>query len=175
MRDEHRCSRWCDCSLEERFWSKVDRRGDHECWPWLRGTRLGGYGAFRLKVGDLPEVEISHMVRAHRLAFRLLQGRWPEPSGLHGCDNPPCCNAVNPAHVHEGTSLLNAQERELRGRHGPVLLNGVANPRARFTMAEVVAIRAAYANGVRVVDLARRFGVPYPTMQHVATGRGYNA
>jgi hypothetical protein len=34
--------------LEERFWSKVERLGPDECWPWHASIRnkKDGYGAF---------------------------------------------------------------------------------------------------------------------------------
>ena len=37
---------WLDPDIVARFWAKVDRRGDDECWPWLASTRSKGYGAF---------------------------------------------------------------------------------------------------------------------------------
>lgn len=74
--------------LANRFWAQVDRRGPEDCWPWV-GTRLKhGYGVigYRMK-----------RTTAHRVAFFLEHDRWPEPNGLHVCDNPPCCN---PAHIY---------------------------------------------------------------------------
>jgi hypothetical protein len=35
-------------TLEERFWSKVDKRGAGECWPWRAATNDDGYGLFRM-------------------------------------------------------------------------------------------------------------------------------
>ena len=35
-----------DMTLEERFWSYVDRREPDECWPWTGATARGGYGTF---------------------------------------------------------------------------------------------------------------------------------
>jgi DNA-binding XRE family transcriptional regulator len=51
---------------------------------------------------------------APRVAFFLVHGVWPEYA-LHGCDNPPCCNAESPAHVHDGTHVLNMAEMAERG------------------------------------------------------------
>lgn len=97
----------------------MDRRRDDECWPWLasiRGRRQ--YGQFWVPPGEL-ENEKGWMAQAHCVAFRLIQGRWPDPFGLHGCDYPLCCNAVNPEHVHEGTQCQNIHEMFARGRGRP--------------------------------------------------------
>lgn len=35
-------------TLEERFWAKVDKRADDECWPWLAARikdKAGSIGA----------------------------------------------------------------------------------------------------------------------------------
>src|SRR5690348_12958479 len=88
--------------LEDRFWAKVERRGYDECWPWKASTNAKGYGKFVLAPGQLGLARPTQRL-AHVVAFRLVHGRWPVPHGLHGCDNPPCCNVANPAHVHEGT------------------------------------------------------------------------
>lgn len=46
----------------ERFWEKVDRRSDDECWPW-QGTVLStGYGQFNVD---------GRKVMAHRYSYEL--------------------------------------------------------------------------------------------------------
>jgi len=86
--------------VETRFWAKVDRRGQDECWPWEASTTVRGYGqlyaAGRLRL-------------AHRIAYELLVG--PIPEGLtidHLCRNRSC---VNPAHLEPVTN----RENLLRG------------------------------------------------------------
>src|SRR5262245_419100 len=90
------------CSTECRFWVKVTK--GKGCWPWSGRMNEAGYGYFWLD--GKPEL-------AHRVAFFLKHGRWPEPCCLHTCDNPPCCN---PAHFFEGTNLDNALDRTVKNR-----------------------------------------------------------
>lgn len=96
-------------TTEERFWSKVDRRGPDECWPWTAGRHTHGYGVFYLP-GKVQ-------VLAHRYALALEE---PPPfdgaHALHSCDNPPC---VNPGHLHWGTHQDNMREAAERGRAKP--------------------------------------------------------
>jgi hypothetical protein len=146
-------------SAEQRFWSRVDRRGPDECWPWLWGCNGQGYGTFFVKAGELGLAR-NKQIGAHRVAFFLIHGRWPEPLALHGCDNPPCCNAVNPEHVHEGDGCLNMQEMVARDRQPPHLRGGETHAAAKFTNEQVRQIRERYAaGGISLHELAVEFGV----------------
>lgn len=76
----------------DRFWSKVDRRGPDECWPWMGLILNTGYGQIGWR---------GKGVSAHRLAYELLIG--PIPEGLtidHLCRVRAC---VNPAHMETVT------------------------------------------------------------------------
>lgn len=82
-----------------RFWSKVDRRGDDECWPWLGGITGQGYGRFCLS-------HTKHMP-AHRFAYEATNG--PVPSDLvmdHLCRNRSCCNPRHLEPVENRTNVL---------------------------------------------------------------------
>lgn len=89
-------------TLAERFWEKVDIRSDDECWPWLASITGRGYGQFNMANG---------MARAHRLAFFLYNGYWPNVC-RHSCDYKRCCN---PKHLLDGTEADNAKDRVARG------------------------------------------------------------
>jgi hypothetical protein len=87
---------------EERFWSKVDRRGEDECWPWTAGINTHGYGNIWWLGTTQP---------VHRIAHELAIG--PIPGGMHidhvyerGCRLRHCCN---PAHLEAVTPTVNNQ------------------------------------------------------------------
>ena len=90
-----------------RFWTKVDKRGPDECWPWL-GSSIpkDGRGTFWVK---------SRSTTAPRFSL-LVHGVFPEHDGLfacHACDNPTC---VNPAHLWWGTCSDNSRDASAKGR-----------------------------------------------------------
>ena len=162
-----------DLPLEERFWSRVDRRGDDECWPWRGAILTNGYGMFWIREGELG-LRRGCTRGAHRVAFRLVHGYWPEPLGLHGCDNPACCNPLNPElerHIHPGTTQKNAQEMVQRGR------GAINRTEAKLTYEEVAEIRARWVRGQKPSqsDLAREYGVSQGAISFVLLGKTYRS
>ena len=53
----------------EVLWSKVEKKGEDDCWPWLGVKNHQGYG--RVQIGDWSYY-------AHRVIFMMIHGRWPE-------------------------------------------------------------------------------------------------
>jgi DNA-binding XRE family transcriptional regulator len=156
--------------IEDRFWSKVEVRQAGECWPWQRATDQHGYGNFWVPAGELGLTR-GRVIKAHRVAFLLTHGRWPTPNALHGCDEPSCCNAGNPEHVHEGDHSMNMQERFQRGRW---MEAGEANPRASLTNDQAAEIRLRYAaGGVLQRELAVEFGVSRQAIGFIVNGKTY--
>lgn len=105
-------TKWTDSPEEKRFWTKVERRNDDECWPWL-GAINAGYGKFHWSGGQL----------AHRFAYELLVGPIPRSLTLdHLCHtNDQSCregsscshrSCVNPLHLEPVELKIN----NLRGR-----------------------------------------------------------
>jgi hypothetical protein len=77
-------------ALEERYWEKVDKRGDDECWPWLAAKHERGYGQFWVGTN----IPIAHkkkgpMHYATHVALYLVDGKWDKDCVvMHTCDNP---------------------------------------------------------------------------------------
>jgi hypothetical protein len=85
---------------EDRFWTRVDRKGDDDCWPWVGARNQKGYGVFEIQ---------GRRTVVHRFSYELVNG--PIPSKLvidHLCRNTSC---VNPAHLEAVTN----RENILRG------------------------------------------------------------
>jgi hypothetical protein len=135
---------------EQRFWEKVDRRGDDECWEWTASRDPKGYGY----------VNTPPHRRAHRLSYALHNGTIPQGMQvMHSCDNPPC---VNPAHLRLGTNLQNQEERKARRPwKGP---RGGAHHKARLTEADVLAIRNDTRTGAA---LAKAYGVSQSSISSI--------
>ena len=107
--DHARKERWKQhhAEPEKWFWSRVDRKSDEECWPWLGrvANRRGGYGRLMFQ---------GRLTGAHRMALTLAKGEGgADKHACHQCDNPICCN---PAHLFWGTPLENTRDCLAKGR-----------------------------------------------------------
>lgn len=95
-----------------RYWSKVEKRGRGECWPWTGGLNADGYGAFSYIDGTGKCIRLG----AHRWILGHLRGEHlgPDEEACHHCDNPPCQNYED--HLYIGTHQRNMADRDERGR-----------------------------------------------------------
>ncbi len=115
-----------------------------QCWVWTAKKFHGGYG--RIRIGSERKTAI-----AHRAAWFLHYGRWPEPFALHRCDNPSC---VRWDHLFEGDHIVNQKDKLAKGRQA----KGERHGSSKLTEREVLLIRKSYpAQGPRA--LARKFKV----------------
>ena len=149
--------------LIERFWSRVDKRGPDDCWPWT-GSAPRGYGQI---TDDFPS---RKAIRAHRLAYKLHYGSFLENQKvLHTCDNPPC---VNPAHLFLGTDADNVRDMVKKGRQAKHEQNGGA----KLTEEQVDRIRRDYIPRHPVYGQraqGRRYGVSHAMIGYIVRGENW--
>lgn len=99
-------------TLAARYWSRVVRTGEGECWSW-DGSTSRGYGQL-----SSPRGRGNAPVKAHRVSYEMHYG--PIPTGMevcHRCDNPPCSN---PEHLFLGTHADNMRDMGAKGRVNPL-------------------------------------------------------
>jgi hypothetical protein len=150
-------ARWPQRTIEERFWSHVDKSG--ECWLWTGYRDEKGYG----RCGGMPEN------KAHRMAWFLAHGSVPsEQQVCHHCDNNPC---VRIEHLFLGTNSENQLDAASKGRHN-MQLHRHLNGTTQLTPDLVREIRAAYRPYVITRKmLADRYGVSEDVIKSVVLDR----
>ena len=105
-------------TLEQRFWSRVKRGGEQDCWIWEGKREQGKYTYGRLKIQKQDGTWTTGY--AHRIAWELEHGPVPKQingsraSIMHTCDNPAC---VNPAHLVLGNQKRNLRDCVEKGRY----------------------------------------------------------
>lgn len=132
------------------FWSKIDVRGEDECWNWTRSLR-NGYGHHSVNKKD---------VYAHRYAWHLSTGE--SVSGrmniiMHKCNNKLCCN---PKHLELGTPKQNSNDAYRDG----LSKSGMSHPSTKISSDVVAKIRAD--NRPQTI-LAKLYGVSQPHISSI--------
>jgi len=104
--------------LAERFWAKVYRMDEDECWPWMGARQPSGHG--RISEGRRASWAGARALGAHRVSWELRHQRSLKPGDVvrHTCDNPRC---VNPRHLVVGSQRDNVNDMDRRGRRRPAM------------------------------------------------------
>jgi hypothetical protein len=158
--------------LEIRFASKVDKDGpapEHrpdlgQCHLWTGARSRTGYGHINVD----GKIEL-----AHRVAWLLGKGEWPDPCALHKCDNGHI-GCVRLEHLFEGTQADNVADRDAKQRGDwsrPA--TGEKNGLSKLTEVQVVEIREALKRRVPGNDLAHRYDVAKATISRIKTGKNW--
>ena len=105
--------------VETRFWPKVDRRGETECWLWKGAIGTEGYGQFRYQGTS----QVAH--RAAWMIYNNGEAIPPDMMVLHTCTNRLC---VNPSHLRLGSAKENVGEDIHKERARYAARNADDNP-----------------------------------------------
>lgn len=98
-------------AIEERFWIKVDKKGEEDCWCWCAATVKGGSGERKLTYGvigtDRNASGNPKVLLAHRVSWEMHNGPIPEGKYIdHICHNTLCKPSSPP------TCITKAKRRE---------------------------------------------------------------
>lgn len=143
-----------------RFLSRIEVRGEDECWPWTGGNLTKfGYGQMQ---GSNNYRKWSLL--AHRGIWFCTHAREPIDIIRHTCDNPLCCN---PAHLVEGSYADNSADMVSRGRHrrGEARAYPLATKERAIDMrlAGATCVAIAAALGCHVATAQKwTYGIPVP-------------
>jgi len=143
-----------------RFWDKVDKKSENDCWEFMSHRDKDGYGIFTIRHKN---------IKAHRFSYILAYGKIPEGLLIRHfvCDNP-CC--VNPNHLLTGTNADNSRDCISKNRH----VKGEDVNTCKLTEKDVLKIRQLYAErDISVKDLSNMFGVDRHQILNAATGRSW--
>lgn len=141
-----------------RFWKGVDKKGEDDCWNWIKSKSAGGYGKFQ---GD------HKRSTAHRFSWELHFGEIPKGMFVcHRCDNPSC---VNPKHLFLGSPMENVMDMLSKGRQTRRGVKGWS-----INELQVRSIRRAFEFGVKQGILSKMFDISPAHIHNIVRGKTRN-
>lgn len=120
------------------------------CWKCLCHKSTCGIGYITIRLGK--KVHLLHRIVYHLVYRDLLDSSMV----MHSCDKPFCCN---PAHLKQGTSSNNAQDRETKYRGTRAL-----------TVEQVREVRDSIATQI---SLGKKYGVNRRTIAKIQNRERY--
>lgn len=148
-------------SLSSRFWQRVDKRSEDECWPWTGRFAANGYGVF--DHSNRPNV-------ASRFSYELSNGPIGDAEKFvcHKCDNPKC---VNPSHLWLGTHQQNMDDAKNKGRTAKG--NGLRGSSVNTSKLDAAKVREIKVSTTPAKTLARKFGVSKTAIYMIRNGKNW--
>lgn len=153
-----------DPSVQDRFWSKVEKTDG--CWEWTRGLNTYGYGLF----------QYGRSIQAHRISWMMSHGEIPKHLRVcHHCDNRKC---VRVDHLFLGTDKENMQDAAKKGRmrwkEGYAKISGARSGRSKLSEEDVrLAREIKMRQDISYRRLSRRFGVTHGSLRRAILGISY--
>ncbi len=125
-----------NCS--KRFWSKVNKLTENECWIWTAGKDYDGYGVFWLNGRNYRTNRLSLFLKTNDFdSFKNINIH-----SLHSCDIPSC---VNPNHLRWGGPIENTRDKINRSRCN--LPKGNSHHYTKYSDELVLEIKKTYNSG----------------------------
>lgn len=92
--------------VHARFWAKIARGDQDECWPWLAGINQYGYGQFSWNGSKVGAHRVSYMIHCGPIPDgmsinHICHDRDISCAGGVGCRHRRC---VNPTHLEVATA-----------------------------------------------------------------------
>ena len=154
--------------VDQRFWSKVDKKGIDDCWEWKAYINPAGYGQF-------SNYRDNKNVTAHRVSFELTTGDVLSDLDFvcHKCNNKRC---VNPNHLYKGDALSNMQDTIASGNwHRPPNTKGFESPNVNITKDIALEIRSKWEDGRSAKSLAKEYKIGRTTVGRIVNKQGIYA
>lgn len=140
---------------EQKFWEKVDKKEEDECWEWKACKDTCGYGIIWYNKKN---------TKTHRFSWILHYGKIPKGTEVcHHCDNPPC---VNPKHLWMGTHRSNMLD--MRAKNRGSITKGEKNGSHKLTENDVINIRNKYKmKKYTITKLSKQYEMCWNTIYYI--------
>lgn len=141
-----------------RFWAKVNKSSDDDCWLWTGCKSKHGYGNICVEGRMTLATHVSLMLDG--------KPRQNMDCALHRCDTPSC---VNPKHLFWGRHDDNMKDMARKGRSANK--RGTANGRAKLNEKAAMEIKQST---MPLKVLASQYGVSMSTISRARLGKSWS-
>ena len=143
-------------NTDQVLWSKVDKRGPDECWPWINDK---GYYAHRV---------IFNLANPNMIELRAPTNKKARGFLMHLCDNRICCN---PSHLRVANLRENNLDMHEKGRVKHK--TGGDHHRSVFTNQQIDEIMSLRNNGMTMRMIAEKMTAKLATIKSLIRRKTY--